>query len=69
MAALAAAAPSAAEQIAVYTDEIVSPAPTNWKGRTILWLYGLSVLLGTVKLLRDLAATRGVVRGGHGGWR
>ena len=62
MSGTAAAAPSAAEQIAIYTDEIVSPAQTNWKGRAILWLYAATILFGAVKLLRELVATRGVVR-------
>ncbi len=60
--AAAAAGPSAAEQIAVYTDQIVSPERTNWKGRAVLWVYAVTLLLGGVKLLRELAATSGVVR-------
>ena len=60
----AAAQADAAEgdQIAIYTEAIVSPTKTNGAGLWLLWGYGLSILVGVVRLGRKLWVTCSVVR-------
>jgi uncharacterized protein (TIGR03435 family) len=50
------------DRIMVYTAEAIPPARNERMGRFLLCLYALSLLVGTVKLLRRLKLTREVVR-------
>ncbi len=55
----------AADRIAGYTDGIALPMKTGWLGRLLLGMYGASLLLGGVRLLRELGKTRTVVLRSH----
>lgn len=52
-----------ARPLPVLIDDVTTPVRVSWVGRAIFWLYGLTLLVAVGKLLRELMATRRVVRG------
>src|SRR6202012_1025919 len=62
-AVVAAPAATDARPLPMLIDDVTTPVRVSWVGRAIFWAFALTVLVAVGKLLRELWATRGVVRG------